>query len=62
VNQFLAQYFINYNLDKGWFLEWAPILTADWMATAQNRWLVPFGGGTGKLLGSASSPSSGRST
>jgi hypothetical protein len=37
VNQFLTQYFINYNLNKGWFLTESPILTADWMAPAHNR-------------------------
>ena len=30
VNQFLMQYFINYNLNKGWYLSIAPILTANW--------------------------------
>ena len=26
VNQFLLQYFINYNLKKGWFITWQPTL------------------------------------
>ena len=30
VNQFLAQYFINYNLSDGWYLTSAPIITANW--------------------------------
>ncbi len=49
VNQFLTQYFVTYNMDKGWFLTESPILTANWMAPVHNRWLVPFGGGVGKI-------------
>ena len=56
VNQFLTQYFINYNLKNHWFLTEAPIITADWMAPAHNRWLVPFGAGFGKLSRFASQP------
>jgi hypothetical protein len=29
VNQFLLQYFINYNMVHGWYLLSAPIITAD---------------------------------
>jgi hypothetical protein len=50
VNQFLTQYFVNYNLKEGWFLTESPILTSNWMATGGNRWLVPFGGGVGKMM------------
>ncbi len=49
VNQFLTQYFVTYNMKKGWFLTDSPILTADWTAPAHNRWVVPFGGGIGKI-------------
>jgi len=50
VNQFLLQYFINYNLKKGWYLGTQPILTANWEATDGNRWVVPFGGGIGRVM------------
>lgn len=51
VNQFLLQYFINYNLKKGWFITWQPTLTADWEATNQEgQWTVPFGGGIGRIM------------
>jgi hypothetical protein len=51
VNQFLAQYFINYNLSGGWYLTSAPIITANWAATqAKNVWTVPFGGGIGRIM------------
>ena len=51
VNQFLAQYFINYNLSGGWYLTSAPIITANWAAPqAKNVWTVPFGAGVGRIM------------
>jgi hypothetical protein len=50
VNQFLLQYFINYNLQKGWFLTWQPTLTANWEAASGNQWTVPYGGGIGRIM------------
>jgi hypothetical protein len=50
VNQFLLQYFINYNMKKGWFITWQPTLTADWTAASGNQWTVPFGGGVGRIM------------
>ncbi len=50
VNQFLMQYFINYNLNKGWYLSTAPIITANWESSNGNRWTVPFGGGVGRIM------------
>src|SRR5260370_19623196 len=49
VNQFLMQCFINYNLQKGWFIGLAPIITANWEASRGNVWTVPFGGGIGRI-------------
>ena len=49
VNQMLLQYFINYNMKKGWFITIQPILTADWRASSGNVWTVPFGGGVGRI-------------
>jgi hypothetical protein len=50
VNQMTLQYFINYNLKKGWYLTSGPILTANWEATNGDRWVVPFGGGVGRVM------------
>jgi hypothetical protein len=50
VNQFLLQYFVNYNLKSGWFLTWQPTLTANWEATNGGRWVVPVGGGVGRIM------------
>jgi hypothetical protein len=50
VNQMLFQYFINYNLKKGWYITWQPTLTANWEATNGGRWVVPLGGGIGRIM------------
>ncbi len=50
LNSFLSQYFVNYNLADGWYLVSAPIMTADWNARSSQRWVVPVGGGVGKIL------------
>jgi len=56
VNKFLFQYFVNYNFSKGWYLTSAPIITADWNVDSDNRWIVPFGIGFGKLTRIGSQP------
>jgi hypothetical protein len=50
VNQTLIEPFLNYNLDKGWYLISDMIIIANWQADSSNRWTVPLGGGVGKLL------------
>jgi len=50
VNQFLLLWFVNYNLKHGWYLTTAPIVTANWRATGDNVWTVPFGGGVGRIM------------
>ncbi len=51
VNKMLFQPFINYNFGKtGWYLSFSPIITANWIATSGNKWIVPLGGTVGKLL------------
>ena len=50
VNFFTWQYFVNYNLDDGWYLTSAPIITANWEADSDDTWTVPFGGGVGKVF------------
>jgi len=50
VNQMLLQYFINYNLKKGWYISSQPIITANWEASSGNVWTTPFGGGIGRIM------------
>jgi hypothetical protein len=52
INQMLVQYFVNYNMKKGWYLTTQPILTANWKSSAPSGsvWTVPFGGGVGRIM------------
>jgi len=62
VNQMLLQYFINYNMKKGWYLTSGPIITANWNSqtagdaangndtTSGSVWTIPFGGGAGRIM------------
>jgi hypothetical protein len=50
VSRFLTQPFVNYNFKGGFYLVSAPIITADWEAASGNKWVVPVGGGAGKLF------------
>ncbi len=49
VNQMLLQPFVNYNLPHKWYLTSSPIITANWKLD-DGRWLVPVGGGVGKIV------------
>ena len=59
VNSFLLQYFVNYNLPNQWYLSSAPILTANWKAES-DKWLIPFGGGFGKIFSIGGQPVNGQ--
>jgi len=48
-NRTLIQPFINYNLPQGWYVNTAPIITADWENRSGDEWLVPLGVGVGKV-------------
>lgn len=50
INLFTLQYFVNYNMDDGWYLLSAPINSANWEADSDNRWTVPLGGGVGRVF------------
>jgi len=50
INLFTWQYFVNYNLPRGWYLVTAPIMNANWKANSGNRWTIPIGGGVGRVL------------
>jgi hypothetical protein len=61
VNQMTLQYFITYNLKKGWNINSGPIIAANWNNKASGdaadgddtspggRWTIPFGGGVGRV-------------
>ncbi len=50
VNHMLLNLFVVYQLGEGWYVNSAPIITADWTVDSEDRWIVPLGGGGGKLL------------
>jgi opacity protein-like surface antigen len=50
VNEFLTQPFVNYNLPHGWYLTSSPVITANWLAAPDQRWIVPIGGGFGRIF------------
>jgi len=52
INQMLLQYFVNYNMKKGWYLTAQPIITANWNTPAPSGsvWTVPFGAGVGRIM------------
>jgi hypothetical protein len=50
VNLMTIQPFVNYNMDGGWFLTFAPIITANWEAPDSQQWTVPLGGGFGRIF------------
>lgn len=49
VNSFSFQYFVNYNMDGGWYLSSTPTISSNWKASS-NKWTVPFGGGFGRVF------------
>jgi hypothetical protein len=56
VDQLLVQYFVNYNLPRGWAIVTAPSITASWDAPSGERWTVPFGIGLSKTTALGKQP------
>jgi hypothetical protein len=50
VNHMLLNLFVVKQMGNGWYINSAPIITADWTATEDGRWIVPLGAGGGKLV------------
>jgi len=50
VNAFYTNIFIVKNLTKGWYVNSAPIITANWEASSGQQWLVPLGVGAGRVF------------
>jgi hypothetical protein len=50
VNHMLLNLFVVRQLGKGWYVNSAPIITADWTKEQEDRWIVPLGLGGGKLV------------
>jgi len=50
VDQLLVRGTVRRTVGGGWFLVYAPVITANWNAPSEDRWLVPLGGGIGKRI------------
>lgn len=50
VNSGSIQYIAYYNFSKGWFVESNATVSVNWLASNENKWLVPIGGGPGKTF------------
>lgn len=50
VNHMMLNVFLVRQLGGGWYVNSAPIITADWTADSEDRWIVPLGAGGGKLV------------
>jgi hypothetical protein len=50
VNHMMLNIFLVRQLGDGWYVNSAPIITADWTADSDDRWIVPLGAGGGKLV------------
>jgi len=37
-------------MEHGWYLTAAPIITANWLAAPGQQWVVPIGGGFGRVF------------
>jgi hypothetical protein len=50
VNQLLIRGLIRRRLKNRWYFTYNPIITANWDAPSDQRWLVPLGGGIGRTF------------
>lgn len=56
VNLLFSQLFVTKSLSNGWYVNTAPVITANWEADSDNQWTVPLGLGAGKLTRMGSTP------
>lgn len=56
VNQLMIRGAIRRQLPNNWYFVSAPIITANWNASSGQKWLVPVGGGFGKVFEINSEP------
>ena len=50
VGIFYWQPIFNYFLPNKWYLSFAPVILADLKADSGQKWIVPLGGGVGKMF------------
>lgn len=55
-NSLLLNPFVSYHFGDGWSAGSSPNITANWLSKAGQQWVVPVGGGVGKLFLVGSQP------
>jgi hypothetical protein len=50
VNQLMIRGLIRRRLENRWYFTSSPIITANWNASSDQRWVVPLGGGIGRTF------------
>jgi hypothetical protein len=50
VNVFNLSGFVYYNLSNDWFLASTPNIAANWKISGSEKWIIPVGGGIGRLF------------
>jgi len=50
INHMLINLFLVRQLGEGWYVNSVPIITANWKASSDDRWIVPVGAGGGRLV------------
>ncbi len=56
VNLLFSQVFVTKNLTNGWYVNSAPVITANWEADSGDQWTVPLGLGAGRLTRFGTTP------
>lgn len=56
VEQMLIEPFLNYNLADGWYAITDMVMTVNWNAPENDKWVIPLGGGAGKIFTIGSQP------
>jgi hypothetical protein len=50
MNSYYTQWLVTYNIGKGWYVNTAPSVTANWNAPkGAEQWIVPMGMGLGRV-------------
>ena len=56
VNQLMIRGLIRRRLKNRWYFTYSPIITANWDAPSDQRWVVPLGGGIGRIFTAGGQP------
>ena len=49
-NQMTITPLVFYNMQKGWYFMYVPMITANWVGSANDRWRVPVGAEFGRVF------------